>query len=142
MSKRTRLALALVALLPLGLSACSISPGDKVDLTMDDQSITISPPRVRAGRVRLAIDSVGEQQHDLALVIGNDLAALPRTPEGALDLKGANLPADELEPFAPGHYIALSPNLLAGHYLVICRLHVDQGHVGKLTVVARKRKVS
>ena len=141
MSKRIRFGLVFAALVPLVFGACSVSPGDKVTITMTDNSLDVSPSRVRSGRVRLAIDSVGEMTHDLALMLAKDVSALARTPEGKLDLQGANRPIDEIESFEPGHYIATTPNLLAGRYLVVCTIHVDQGLVGKLTVVPRKRQV-
>jgi plastocyanin len=139
---KLRFALVALALAPLALGACSISPGDEVHVTMTDTSISLDPGSVRSGRVRLAVDSEGTMDHDLALLLGKDLSAVPRTPDGKLDLTGANQPVDELKTFKPGHYIATSPNLLAGKYLVICTLHVDQGMVAKLTVVPRKKKVS
>ncbi len=132
------------------LAGCSVSPGEKVDITMKEWSISVSPSSVTAGRVRLAVDSVGRETHELALILAKNPADLPRTPEGKLDLV-ANRPIDELEPFEPGHYIATSPNLPAGEYLVICTRrsivngveveHLAQGMVAHLTVNPRKKKV-
>lgn len=144
---RRLLLLALVPVLLLG-SACSVSPGDKVTVTIDEWSMKVEPGQARSGRVRFDIDSVGEQQHDLALVLAKRVEDLPRTPDGKLDLT-ANRPIDEIEAFEPGHYSATSPNVLAGEYLFICTLvtevngqqvdHLAQGMWAKFTVVARKR---
>ena len=69
--------------------------------------------------------------------------------DGNLDLTGANRPIDEVKAFEPGHYIATSPNLVAGRYLFVCTLsstingqvvhHFAEGMVAKLTIVARKK---
>jgi plastocyanin len=124
------------AVVPLLLAGCSVSPGDKVDVTMKEYSIAVSPTAVTSGRVRWAIDSVGKEEHDLAFMLAKSVAELPRTPEGKLDLV-AGRPIDEIEQFKPGHYIATSPLLRPGHYLVLCTIHVDQGMVTKLTINAR-----
>jgi hypothetical protein len=131
----------LVAAVPLILgAACSVSPGDKVSVRLDEWSIKVTPATARSGRVRFQIDSVGKERHDLALIQAARVEDLPRTPEGKLDL-AANRPIDEIEAFEPGHYIATSPNLLAGKYLVVCTLedHVARGMWAKFTVVARKK---
>jgi plastocyanin len=131
------LVFAVVA--PLVLAGCSISPGDKVEVTMKDYSIAVSPGAITSGRVRWAIDSVGKEDHDLAFILAKSVDELPRTPEGKLDLV-AGRPIDEIEKFAPGHYIATSPLLRPGHYLVICTIHVDQGMVAKLTINPRAKE--
>lgn len=132
--------LALVTVAPLLLAACSVSPGEKVTVRIDDKSIRVTPASATSGRVRLEIDSLGDQTHDLALIIAESAAELPRTPEGKLDLT-ANRPIDEIEPFKPGAYIATSPNLPAGEYLVVCTLHVEKLKVAKFVVKARKKQV-
>jgi plastocyanin len=131
--------LFLVVLLPLLLGGCSVSPGDKVDVVMKEYSIAVSPQAVTSGRIRWAIDSVGKEDHDLAFILAKSVEDLPRTPEGKIDLV-ANRPIDEIEKFAPGHYIATSPLLRPGHYLVICTIHVDQGMVAKLTINPRTKE--
>ena len=152
--RRFRRSLVAVACgaIALGASACSISPGDEVGVTMKEWSITVAPASARSGRVRLAIDSFGSRQHDLALVQAKDVGEVPRTPDGKLDLTGVYRPIDEIKPFRPGHYIATSPNLAAGHYIVVCTRtstingqvvpHFAQGMVGDLTIVARKKKAT
>lgn len=130
--------MVLLAASSVVLAGCSVSPGDKVDVTMKDFSIDVSPSEVRSGRVRFAIDSIGTEQHDLKFILASTVDALARTPEGKLDLV-ANRPVDEIETFKPGHYLATSPLLNPGHYLVVCTIHVDQGMVAKLTVNPRKK---
>jgi plastocyanin len=140
--KRIRAVAALAALVAFVGSACSVSPGDKVDVTMKDFSIAVSPAKATSGRVRFAIDSVGEQTHSFALMLQSDPTKLVHLPDGKLDLEGANRPIDEIEPFEPGHYIATTPNLLAGDYLMICTLHFDQGMYTKFHVDPRKKKAA
>ena len=144
---RRLLLLALVPVLALS-GACSVSPGDKVTVTLDEWSLKVEPGQVRSGRVRFEIDAIGEQRHDLALMLAKRVEDIPRTPEGKLDLT-ANRPIDEITAFEPGHYSATSPNLPAGQYLLLCTLtsdvngqpveHVAQGMWTKLTVIARKK---
>jgi plastocyanin len=131
--------LLFVVLVPLLLAGCSVSPGDKVDVTMKEYSIAVSPSAITSGRVRWAIDSVGNEDHDLAFILAKSVDELPRTPEGKLDLV-AGRPIDEIEKFEPGHYIATSPLLRPGRYLVICTIHVDQGMVTKLTINPRTKE--
>lgn len=139
--------LTLVALTTVLVAGCSVSPGDKVTVTMDEWSMDVAPAQATAGRIRFAIDSVGEREHSFALMLAKDVADLAKKPDGSLELEGASRPIDEIEPFAPGHYIATTPNLLAGDYLIVCTLvtdgvaHYAQGMVTKFHVDARKKKV-
>jgi hypothetical protein len=143
--RRVRL-IALLALVPFLLAGCSVSPGDKVRVSMDEWSMAVRPAEATSGRVRFEIDSEGEMTHDFALLLAKDITAVPKLPTGALDLEGANRPIDEIEAFEPGHYIATTPNLLAGDYLMVCTLvtdgvpHFAQGMVTKFHVNERAKK--
>lgn len=145
MKRLTGSALASVVLFATAVfgSACSVSAGDKVQITLKEWSLTAAPGQARSGRVRFEIDSVGATKHDLALILANRVEDLARTPDGKLDL-AANRPIDEIEAFEPGHYVATSPNLLAGKYLFVCTLddHFARGMWAKFTVVARGKKAS
>jgi uncharacterized cupredoxin-like copper-binding protein len=133
--------LAVTAALAVVASACSVSPGDKVDVTMQDFSISVTPARATSGRVRFAVDSVGKEKHNFTLMLAKEPSELVRTPEGKLDLEGPNRPIDEIEEaFEPGAYILTTPNLLAGDYLIVCTIHFDQGMVTKFQVDPRKKK--
>ncbi|MEY2425085.1 MAG: hypothetical protein QOI61_657 [Actinomycetota bacterium] len=142
--KRVRL-IALVALVPVLLAGCSVSPGDKVRVTMKEWSINVTPAQATSGRVRFEIDSDGERTHNFALILAKDIADVPKTPQGAIDLV-ASRPIDEIDAFEPGHYIATTPNLLAGDYLMVCTLvtdgvpHFAQGMVAKFHVNERAKK--
>ena len=133
--------IVLGVVLSVVLAGCSVRPGDKVAVTVQEYSISLDPASATAGRVRLLIDSIGNEVHDLRLMPGKTLEELPRTPEGKLDLV-ANRPMDEIEEFEPGHYIATSPNLPAGQYVVVCTIHVDQGMVANFKVNPRKKKAA
>jgi len=140
--------LALLALVPVLLAGCSVSPGDKVTVTMKEWSIAVTPGEATSGRVRFEIDADGELKHDFALLLAKDIAAVAKLPTGALDLEGPNRPIDEIEAFEPGHYIATTPNLLAGDYLMVCTLvtdgvpHFAQGMVTKFHVNPRTKKAT
>ncbi len=149
MRRTTRVRLvALLALVAVLLAGCSVSPGDKVTVTMKEWSMAVSPAAATAGRIRFEIDSDGERKHNFALILGKDIAAVPKTATGALELEGANRPIDEIEAFEPGHYIATTPNLLAGDYVMVCTLvtdgvpHYVQGMVTKFHVNPRTKKAA
>lgn len=137
----------LAGALTLVASACSVSPGDKVNVHMDEWSIAVTPAKATSGRVRFEIDSEGARKHNFALMLVKEPADLVKNPDGSLNLEGANRPIDEIEAFDPGHYIAMTPNLLAGDYLMVCTLvtdgvpHFSQGMVAKFHVDVRRKQV-
>lgn len=137
----------IVGALAVLASGCSVSPGDKVNVHMEEWSIAVTPAKATAGRVRFEIDSTGERQHNFALMLVKKPEDLVKNPDGSLNLEGANRPIDEIEAFEPGHYSAMTPNLLAGDYVMVCTLvtdgvpHFAQGMVAKFHVDPKRKKV-
>ena len=137
----------IVGACALVASGCSVSPGDKVNVHVEEWSIRVTPATATSGRVRFEIDSEGERKHNFALMLVDEPADLVKNPDGSLNLEGANRPIDEIEAFDPGHYIAMTPNLLAGDYLMVCTLvtdgvpHFSRGMVAKFHVDPRRKQV-
>ena len=148
MRRRRAGAVGLVAAVLLLASGCSVSPGDKLSVGLHEFKIDISPGSVRSGRVQLEIDNESGLTHDLVLIRKADISELALTPEGAVDVK-VDRPIDEIVDLPPGSYLAVSPNVLAGDYLVVCTVtegadgqpvnHFQSGMWAKLKVVAKTR---
>jgi uncharacterized cupredoxin-like copper-binding protein len=144
--RRVGLCVGAVALLLAG--GCSVSPGDKVSVGLEEWKIDIKPASVRSGRVQFEIDNDGELTHDLVLIHKADPSQLALTPEGGVDL-AVDRPIDEIKDLEPGSYLAASPNVLAGEYLVVCTItkgadgqpqnHFQAGMWAKLKVVPKTR---
>ena len=144
-----RVGLVVVAAVALLGSGCSVSPGDKVSIGLEEWKISVSPASVKAGRVQLEIDNDGDLTHNLVLMRKADPSQLALTPEGGVDV-ATERPIDEIEDLKPGSYLAASPNVLAGDYLLVCTItegpdgqplnHFQSGMWAKLKVVAKSRR--
>lgn len=129
-------------------SGCSVSPGDKVAVGLREWKIDVAPATVRSGRVQFEIDNEGELTHDLVLIRKADPSQLALTPEGGVDV-AVERPIDQVEDLGPGSYLAASPNVLAGDYLLVCTItegadgqplnHFQSGMWAKLKVIAKSR---
>jgi hypothetical protein len=147
-SRRLGLGVGLVGAVLLLGAGCSVSPGDKVAIGLEEWKIDIAPASVRSGRVQLEIDNDGKLTHNLVLLRKADVSQLALTPEGAVDL-AVDRPIDEIEDLPPGSYLAASPNVLAGDYLVVCTVtegpdgqplnHFQSGMWAKLKVVPKTK---
>jgi hypothetical protein len=143
MPGRLSVAAGAVVLLAGG---CSVSPGDKVVVGLREWAIEVGPTSVRSGRVQFEIDNEGDLTHNLVLMRKSDVSELALTPEGAVDV-AVDRPIDEIENLGPGNYLAVSPNVLAGDYLVVCTItegtdgqplnHFQAGMWAKLKVVTK-----
>ena len=77
-----------------------------------------------------------------------DPSQLALTPEGGVDV-ALDRPIDEIEDLEPGNYLAASPNVLAGDYLLVCTItegadgqplnHFQSGMWAKLKVVPKTK---
>jgi hypothetical protein len=144
----SRLAVVGVAV-ALAAPACSVSPGDKVNLSLRDGTMKVAPTTARSGRVQFEVDNHTTLTHNLVLIRKSDPSQIALTPEGAIDVK-VDRPIDEIEDLGPGSYLAVSPNVLAGDYVWACTItqgpdgqpqnHFQMGMWAKMKVVP-KRKV-
>ncbi len=148
MRRRRVAALAAGVACALAFGGCSVSPGDKVAVGLDEWKIDVAPSSVRSGRVQFEIDNDGELTHNLVLIRKADVSQLALTPEGGVDV-ALDRPIDEIEDLRPGNYLAASPNVLAGDYLLVCTItegpdgqpqnHFQSGMWAKLKVVPKTK---
>lgn len=147
MIARRACAATAIAAAVVGLAGgCSVSPGDKVAVGLREWKIDVAPAAVRAGRVQLEIDNAGELLHDLVLIRKAEVDQLARTPSGGVDV-AVDRPIDEIEDLEPGSYLAVSPNVLPGDYLLVCTVtegadgqpldHFQAGMWAKLRVMPK-----
>jgi uncharacterized cupredoxin-like copper-binding protein len=140
--RRATLILALGAL-TVATAACGNGGGDegKIDTTLKDFAISLSPATAGAGNVTFDITNDGPSEHEF-VVFGTDLGAkeLPTEKvEGAEEVveDAPELEAmGEQEDIASGTTTTLKLDLPAGHYVVICNLptHYGLGMSSELTV--------
>lgn len=139
---------AVFGLVASSLGACSVSPGDKVGVVMKEWSIDVDPATARSGRVQFEVDNEGELTHNLVLIRKAELSQLALTPDGGVDV-AVDRPIDEIEDLEPGSYLAASPNVLAGDYLLVCTItqgpdgealnHFQSGMWAKLKILPKRR---
>lgn len=148
MRRRAFAVLGVAGAVALLGSGCSVSPGDKVSVGLQEWKIDVAPGSVKSGRVQFEIDNDGGLTHDLVLIRKADVSQLALTPEGGVDV-AVDRPIDEIEDLKPGSYLAASPNVLAGDYLLVCTItegpdgqplnHFQSGMWAKLKVIAKTR---
>lgn len=151
MVRGRKAAFTAVAAVVAMAGGCSVSPGDKVAVRLEEWKIDVSPGSVRSGRVQFEIDNEGALTHNLVLIRKGDVSELARTPEGGVDV-AVDRPIDEIDDLRPGSYLAASPNVLAGAYLLVCTItegpdgqaldHFQSGMWAKLDVEAKTRAES
>ena len=59
MRRRSAGVVGLGAAFALAFGGCSVSPGDKVSVGLEEWKIDVSPSSVRSGRVQFEIDNEG-----------------------------------------------------------------------------------
>ena len=132
-------ALALVATVGCSSSSSSSSGGGStsggVSATEKDFSITLSSSTGTAGSTTFNISNEGPSTHEFVIIKTNDAPdALPVT-NGSVDESGLTI-VDENEAVAPGTTPALTTNLDAGSYVIICNVpgHYQAGMHTAFTV--------
>lgn len=125
-----------------------MSPGDKVSVGLGEWKIDVGSKAVHSGRVQFEIDNTGHLQHNLVLIRKADVSQLALTPDGGVDV-AVDRPIDEIKDLEPGSYLAASPNVLPGDYLVVCTItkgpdgeplnHFQSGMWAKLKVVPKHK---
>lgn len=130
-----RALLVFVALTALG--ACGDdspeSSATTVAATLTDETISLDPMTVPAGRVVFDISNEGDAVHEFEVFTGEatDISVVNNVAvTGSLEL------IDEAEDIVPGMSLTLEVTLDAGDYVIICNLpgHVANGMVTELTV--------
>lgn len=129
----------LLAGLCLGLSACSADREDATrQIPVTERDFRISAPKVvSAGRVDLAIDNKGPDDHEL-IVVRLRGKRLPQRKDGlTIDEDGIeDDTAGALEPAAPGDH-TLRVRLKPGRYELLCNMYGHYAGGMHATVVVR-----
>ncbi len=108
-------------------------------------AITLDKTSVPAGLVKFEVVNDGAEPHEIAIVRGEDPAALPVTADGAVDDAAiGDALIGEIEPFASGRECAGTFNLTPGTYVILCNIveeedgeqesHFKEGMLTTITV--------
>ena len=100
------------------LGSCAGGMGKPtVTAKVTDSAFTVVPGTANEGKVKIDIDNNTTANRVLLILRTNDVAKVPLTPDGVIDTSKVSI-ADTVKEFGPGRYRALSPNLVAGTYIV------------------------
>jgi iron uptake system component EfeO len=132
---------AVLVLLGAACSGDSSDPtddgsGNTVEVTLADDSVTLSSAETSAGSVTFAATNDGTLTHEIEVFEGDaDPASLPIENDVA-NTEGWTL-VDEIEDITPGSSADLTLDLEAGSYQIVCNLagHFSKGMYSTLTVV-------
>src|SRR3954471_22075279 len=100
------------------LAGCSSGMGKPtITAKVSDSAFTVAPGTANEGKVKIDIDNAAAGNRVLLILRTNDVAKVPLTSEGIIDTSKVSI-ADTVKEFGPGRFRALSPNLVAGTYIV------------------------
>ncbi len=134
---RPRLPLAIVGTMVLLVAACSsgASPStgtgagaSTIAAELSEWQIKLDSSAGKAGSITFNVANKGEKEHEF-VVVKTDMKAdkLPVTADDEVD-ESAFEPVDEIEDIKAGATPALTVDLKAGHYVLLCNL---TGHYAK-----------
>jgi hypothetical protein len=112
-------------------------------VTLTEFSIGVDPVTVPAGSVTFEVTNEGPADvHEFVLFSTElGLTELPTLEDGTVDETGAGVElVDEIEDIAVGDTQALTVDLEAGPYVVIC--NISEEHMGELEVHNRKGELA
>jgi len=117
--------------------AQTTAAGAAVDVRLQSYSVTPSVVTIKAGNVTFNVTNIATDQPHQFVVIKTDLAAdkLPVGSDGTV-VETAVTIVNRIAALDPGKNGALSANLAAGHYVLICNRpgHYQQGMHSDFTV--------
>ena len=100
------------------LSSCAGGMGKPtITAKVSDSAFQLLPGTANEGKVKIDIDNSTGGNRVLLILRTNDVAKVPLTPDGIIDTSKISI-ADTVKEFGPGRFRALSPNLVAGTYIV------------------------
>src|SRR5947207_479591 len=113
---------ALIAIVSIGLGACSSDSGKTVNVAAADFSLTPDTSNVVAGKVSFKVHNVGGFGHEMVVVKANDWKDLPTKPDGEVDESA--IPAGsligEVTNVLPGQTKTLTVTLKPAKYVLFC----------------------
>ena len=123
---RSGITAALVALVPLGLAACSSDEDTTVDVALQEFSVIPAQDSAPSGSVTFEVENTGPDDVHEFVVIKTDLApeALPTDDTGAVNEEGDGIEVvDEIEDVPVGETQEVTAELDAGKYVLICNIY-------------------
>jgi uncharacterized cupredoxin-like copper-binding protein len=137
----------LIAIVTIGLGACSSGGGTTVNVAEGDFTLKPDVASVAAGTVKFKVQNNGGFTHELVVVKVADASALPTKPDGEVD--ETKIPAaqkiGQVQDVFPGKSKTLKLTLEAGKYVLFCNLvdgkaavHFKKGMHADFTVTAAK----
>lgn len=93
-------------------------------MALDEWSVAPDTSSAAATSVTFVADNVGEKPHELVVVRGDDVDALPVDEQGALDEEALDKEAlvGEIEPFPAGEDCPGTFEMPAGRYVLLCTI--------------------
>jgi hypothetical protein len=130
---------AVLAIVPIGLGACSSDSGETVNVTEADFSVKPDVSSVAAGEIKFKVKNTGTFTHEMVVFKIADASDIPTKPDGEVNEDGVP-EADRMGEVAdvlPGSTKTLKLKLDAGKYVLFCNevdgktVHFKKGmHVG------------
>lgn len=93
-------------------------------VTLDEWSVTPEDDTFAGGLVNIVAANVGEEPHEVVVVEGDDIKALPTSDDGAFDEEayGSDNVLGEIEAFPAGEDCNGVFDLAPGSYILLCNL--------------------
>jgi len=116
---------------PLAGAAAITTPAlSRVDVSLVEFSVTVTPAEVGAGRILFLVHNDSDDDLHEFVVVRTDLtiAELPTNPDGSFDEEGDGVEVvDEIEDIPAHATHALMLQLDSGHYVLLCnRVEVEE----------------
>lgn len=129
---------AVFAVFVIAGTSCGGSGSDAtgdVIVTMKDFSLTAEPGTFAAGTISFGIQNDGPSAHEFVVLRTDEAPDALAVENGVIPEDQVDL-VDEAEDIAPGTSTALSVNLEAGSYVLVCNLpaHYESGMHAAFTV--------
>jgi uncharacterized cupredoxin-like copper-binding protein len=127
--KRSGMAAALLALVPLGLTSCGGGEETTVDVTLQEFAVLPAQDSAPAGSITFQVENTGPEDVHEFVVIRTDLApdALPTDENGAVEEEGEGMEViDEIEDIPVGETENRTVDLDAGSYVLICNIYDEE----------------
>jgi hypothetical protein len=93
---------------------------NEIHAEMTEYAIDIDKTEIAGGLVKFEVENAGEEEHEIAVVRGDDPAALPKAADGSVD--DGDLLVGEIEPFAGGTSCEATFQLDPGGYVLLCNI--------------------
>jgi hypothetical protein len=100
-----------------GVAGCGGPSKPNVTVELSQANLALKPGTANEGKVKFDINNTGTGAQELLILRVADPTKVVLTPEGDIDTSKISI-ADTVKEFAPGRFRAVSPNLIAGTYVV------------------------